>query len=214
MIKKYYKKFNKWVSKWKYHIVVFGTTGVLLTAAVVMMFIQIGIYVQTQNMIVTYRAKANTTEQTLKTGLEKAGQTYTDTALRTFFTLPELTYVMSQYWAYGLTVNGQKLSSGSITVPAGKVTLTLREDKKTNIFPQQTVVAGRVTGGDKTARLSNYLTVSESPAPSVTKINDTTTEAVWNIAKATSGKSYTVNLSPMLMQKLGVSFSSVVIKVK
>lgn len=212
-MKKFYLQLRHWIRHRKYYIVVSGGTGVLLAAAIILLSIQVGIYIQARNMISYYSRQSTDIENTLKTGLDASNQNYTDSALRTFFTLPELTYLMSKYWSYSLTVNGVAAKS-TVTVKPGNVTVLLTEKFKNNDFPLKTVGAGRVTGGDTAAQLSNYLTVSGGSSAQIKQEKDGVTTVSWNMSSARRGNSYTINLSPMLAEKLNLSsISSIKINV-
>ncbi len=125
--------------------------------------------------------------------------------LKTLYSASELTAVTEKYRDYSLNIAGKDVKSSSVYVPAGIAELKLTEVAKTSGFPYEIEVYGSLT--DKTTSVKLWSFISIKGVNPKAKVQNNTTTVTYQI-KGKSGETVKVNLSPVLVDRLGLDFGT------
>jgi hypothetical protein len=121
------------------------------------------------------------------------------------YSASELTAVTEKYRDYSLTLVGKEVKNSSIYVPAGIAELKLTEIAKTSGFPYEIEVYGSLTDNTTAVKLWSFINIKGVNPKARTDRNTTT---VTYQIKGKSGEMVKVNLSPVLVDRLGLDFGT------
>lgn len=119
------------------------------------------------------------------------------------------------YWNYSLTINGTPVTSSEVTVPAGKLTLLLKENEKERVLPLSMHNMGSITGGDPEDYYYNHVIFADKSAVTVTHVGDSTLNrsATYEFT-ATSGQEISITLTEILAERLKLPSKYLKLKVR
>ncbi len=126
--------------------------------------------------------------------------------LKTLYSASELTAVTEKYRDYQLTLAGKDVKNSSVYVPAGIAELKLIEVSTPSGFPYEIEVYGSLT--DKTTSVKLWSFINISGVNPKAKTSNNTTTVTYQI-KGKSGDMVKVNLSPVLVDRLGLNFGTI-----
>ena len=117
------------------------------------------------------------------------------------------------FWSYNLVLNGYKVTSNEISVKPGKVTLVFTENEKQRVLPLSMHVIGSITYGDEKDNYYDHVIFKDKSLITISHVGDDTlnrtTTYEFNI---NSGEQFTVTLTEILAERLGLSSKYIVLK--
>ncbi len=147
-----------------------------------------------------------------KSSLENIHSSNADFAarkLKEIYSASELTAVTEKYRSYSMNLGGKEITSDSFTFPAGTVELKLIETSEPSAFPYEIEAYGSLT--DKTTSVKLWSFVNIAGVSPKSKTDGKTTTVTYKIT-GEKGETVRVNLSPVLVDRLGIKYNSISIK--
>ena len=147
-----------------------------------------------------------------KSSLENIHSSNADFAtrkLKEIYSASELTAVTEKYRSYSMTLGGKEITSDSFSFPAGTVELKLIEKSEASAFPYEIEAYGSLT--DKTTSVKLWSFVNVSGVSPKSKTDGQTTTVTYKIT-GKSGETKRINLSPVLVDRLGIKYNSISVK--
>jgi hypothetical protein len=129
--------------------------------------------------------------------------------LKEIYSASELTAVTEKYRSYSMTLGGKEITSDSFSFPAGTVELKLTETSEPSSFPYEIESYGSLT--DKTTSVKLWSFVNIAGVSPKAKTVDKDTIVTYKIT-GKSGETVRVNLSPVLVDRLGIKYNSISVK--
>lgn len=153
----------------------------------------------------TLRQQIIKKEYDLQNNMDSLNDEFVIASMKTLFGLGNLSYDMRRYWNYELTVNGAAVSGDRVSVPAGTVTVSLKQTQKANSFPYEVVGLGSTLGGDSDDKLSYHCKVTGASGVEASETEDGLLTVLTYTFAAQKGDALEIHLSYPLADQLGLA---------
>ncbi|MBE6903707.1 MAG: hypothetical protein E7480_03770 [Ruminococcaceae bacterium] len=147
--------------------------------------------------------------------LKQSNDKYTEDTLKNEIATEDVVELEKSYWSYALEINGQPVTSNSVSVKPGTVTITVRETEKERVLPMQMHMMGSVTGFDNNDHYYKHV-VTSSLGKEVSSQNfnqDALDRYSTFTFTVNSGESLKFNVSEILAERLNLNSKYITINV-
>ena len=129
--------------------------------------------------------------------------------LKEIYSASELTAVTEKYRSYSMTLGGKELSTDNFSFPAGTVELKLTETAEASAFPYEIEAYGSLTDKTTSVKLWSFINIA-GVAPKAKTVGQDT--IVTYKITGEKGETVRINLSPVLVDRLGIKYNSISVK--
>ena len=182
--------------------------ALIVAIAFLAFLLQYIFYQKAKNDNINIRADI-TANQNALADINTTNKNFAIAKLKEIYSASELTEVTEKYREYHLTLAGNEVKSTTLYVPAGSVNLELTEISTASAFPYEIEVYGSLTDKNSSVKLWSFVNI-ERVSPKAKTSGNTTTVRYELSGKR--GSSIKVNLSPVLVDRLGLKESYIIVK--